>query len=330
MHRRTNFRYPLSVTTTQRSTVITGGAGFIGQHLTRHLAGKGLTVSVVDSQSTGAWDTSINALFVPADLRHLSEIDLDQLLPDNGTLFHLAAAKYKTPGVSLSDLVENNVAATARLFQCAARKRMRIVFASSLYAHGGFGPLPMSEHDRPAPTTVYGATKLFGENLLTSLSSPARPTDEVLPFVHSSVRLMFVYGPNQYPGKGYKSVIRTHFERIHNMESPIVIGDGEQVMDYIYVHDVVHLLARLAEMPYPPRLINIGSGEGTSILELTQKVQDVTGSPKHFVTFPADHTHGTSRVADISLLKRTFPDFRPTPLDEGLAATWQSFAQEIQ
>lgn len=310
------------------ATVITGGAGFIGQHLARHLTREGADLTVIDNQATGVWDDQISAEFVHRDLRFLSDEDLAQILPHNGTLFHLAAAKYNTPGVSHSELVETNATATARLFRQAALKGMRIIFASSLYANGSYGPYPMRERDPALPTTVYGATKLFGENVLTSLSSPRRVTDDRLDFSHCSVRLMFVYGPKQYPGKGYKSVIRRNFERIRLGMPQVINGDGNQTLDYIYIDDVVTLMTKLSETASPPDVVNLGSGTSTSVLALTKAMAQVADVAERVEWAPADHTHNTLRVADISLLKSRFPDFAPTTLDAGLAQTWQSLTEE--
>ena len=310
------------------ATVVTGGAGFIGQHLVRRIVKRGGKLDVIDSEATGVWDIGSGANLIGKDLRNLSDEDLASILPNNGTLFHLAAAKYNTPGVSLSDLVETNANATARLFRQAALKGMRIIFASSLYAHGSYGPHPMLESDSAMPTTVYGATKLFGENLLASLSSPRRATDDQLAFSHCSVRLMFVYGPKQYPGKGYKSVIRKNFERIMQGEPQVVNGDGKQELDYIYVDDVVDLLLKLSEDPSPPPLINLGTGVPTSILALTEEMARIAGTTKRIHWQPTDHTHQTSRVASISLLKSHFPNFVHTPLEVGLERTWQSITNE--
>jgi len=313
--------------TNATATVITGGAGFIGQHLARHLGEEKRPLQVIDNQATGRWDDRIEAEFIEKDLRHLSDEDLAEILPKDGILFHLAAAKYNTPGVSLSNLIETNATATARLFRQAALKRMRIIFASSLYANGSYGPHPMRESDPALPSTVYGATKLFGENVLTSLSSPHRATDEQLEFSHCSVRLMFVYGPKQYPGKGYKSVIRKNFERIRRGMPQVINGDGKQTLDYIYIDDVVDLLVKLSELATPPPLINLGSGQPTSVLSLTEEMAKVADVSPAFERAASDHTHGTSRVADTSLLKSYFPDFKPTSLTDGLGATWLSMIE---
>lgn len=314
--------------TNATATVITGGAGFIGQHLARHLGEEKRPLQVIDNQATGRWDDRIEAEFIEKDLRHLSDADLAEILPKDGILFHLAAAKYNTQGVSLSNLIETNATATARLFRQAALKRMRIIFASSLYANGSYGPHPMRESDPALPSTVYGATKLFGENVLTSLSSPHRATDEQLEFSHCSVRLMFVYGPKQYPGKGYKSVIRKNFERIRQGMPQVINGDGKQTLDYIYIDDVVNLLLRLSEDKSPPSLVNLGSGTSTSVLALTKAMARAADVTEQVEWAQPDHTHQTYRVANISLLKSHFPQFTPTTLDVGLRRTWQSLTEE--
>src|SRR5208282_3392702 len=111
----------------------------------------------------------------------------------------------------------------------------KVVFTSSLYAYGRMGAPPLTEEEAPTPHTVYGISKLSGEHLCRHFSLLAK-----IPVV--CLRLFFTYGPRQYSGLGYKSVIVKNFDRILNGQNPIVYGNGNQELDYIYVDDVVSAL----------------------------------------------------------------------------------------
>jgi UDP-glucose 4-epimerase len=137
-----------------------------------------------------------------------------------------------------------------------------------------------------------------------------------------SLRLFFVYGPRQFAGTGYKSVIVKNFERIRAGQPPVIFGDGSQRLDYVFVDDVVDAMLRCMLAPESGRLLNLGSGVGTSIRELTGAMLEVAGSRLKPVHEPPDWTAGSSRVADISAVRAALAWTPRTPLPDGLRATW--------
>lgn len=296
--------------------IVTGGAGFIGRHLVSDLLRSGDEVLVVDSGETGRIDLLPDECeIIHQDISELSLTDWKGLLRGIEVVYHLAARKYNTPGVTAEQLISANATATLRLAQAAAQVGVRkFIYASTLYAYGSLGPNDMSEYDVPEPKTVYGAAKLFGEHAL-------RNKDLGAPLSWAVARFFFVYGPGQFAEGGYKSVIVSNFERIAAGEAPLIFGDGEQTLDYVYVGDIVRGLRALANTSENV-LVNLGSGYGASINEVTALMRDVARSTVDPAFAPVDWTAGTRRVADIRRVKQLIGWEPEVSLRDGLQLTW--------
>ncbi|MCU1403201.1 MAG: NAD-dependent epimerase/dehydratase family protein, partial [Microbacteriaceae bacterium] len=207
--------------------LVTGGAGFIGHSLVNRLVANGHRVIAVDNERSGDWSRVDER--AERDARGIQDFTIDdwrERLQAVDVVFHLAAEKYNSSNATPERVLDINVVATERLFRAAAGIVDKVVFTSSLYSYGSMGPATMSERDRPEPTTHYGVSKLAGEHMLRAIS---RET----PLSWTVARLFFIYGPRQYAGGGYKSVIMSNFERIKRGEAPTIRGDGLQSLDYV-------------------------------------------------------------------------------------------------
>lgn len=216
-----------------------------------------------------------------------------------------------------------NIFATEKLVRASAIAGVRrLVFTSSLYAHGGYGPRDMSEEDLPIPKTLYGISKLTGEHLLRAQGFQTE-------LQWNCARLFFTYGPGQYSMGGYKSVIVSNFERLARGEEARICGSGTQELDYVYVDDVVAALVLLGTSAPHGHVVNVSSGSGTSVNHLTQLMIDISGSrlrPRHV---EPDETEGTRRVGTTVSAKEVFNWSAEIGIEQGLAATWRSLKEGL-
>ncbi len=276
--------------------LVTGAGGFIGYHLTNALlAGGAAEVRALDDLRCGSWKYFPDkAVKIERDFAAMRGGELAEALKGVSVLFHLGAEKYNSAMLRPESILQVNVEGTYKLFAAAKKAGVKqIVFSSSLYAHGGIAAPPLKESDMPKPWTVYGISKLTGEHLLNHFTRDGAMQG-------TSLRFFFVYGPRQFAGMGYKSVIVNNFERILKGEAPKIFGSGMQVLDYIYVGDVVRAMLLAASGTWAGRVMNIGTGSGISINELTKKMLQAADSMLKPETCPKDWTDGTSRVADMT------------------------------
>jgi UDP-glucose 4-epimerase len=307
----------------QPIAVVTGAAGFIGCNLAERLVEQGWAVRALDNERSGDWRRLAAPVErVERDLTSLTGDELLSLCDGAEALFHLAAEKHNSSKTTPQRTIEVNVQATQRLFDAAASVRVRkVVFTSSLYAYGSGGPDSMTEQDLPVPTTVYGASKVAGEHLL-------RVAGLEKGFGWTVARLFFIYGPRQYAEGGYKSVILKNFERIRSGESPVVFGDGEQALDYVYVDDCVDALLAMLEPEHDGCTYNVATGRPITVNELTVLMLEASGSDLEPVNGPADETAGTVRKGSPELAERRLAWRAETPIDEGLSRVWAWLEEE--
>lgn len=303
------------------TVAVTGGCGFIGSHLIRRLRDCSARVIAIDSLDYGKrenLDLSDPDIRVEQlELRDGAGERLRSVIEGVDYVFHLAAEKHNQSVNCPGRVLDANIIGTYELLKAAADARVKkVVFTSSLYAYGRMSGPPMSEDELPAPQTVYGISKLTGEHLCRHFS-----IQYGLPAV--CLRLFFVYGPHQYSGLGYRSVIVKNFERMLKGLKPIIYGDGNQGLDYIYVDDVVSamLLAMMGEDTFA--VFNVGSGSGTSIRDLTTLMMDVAGTRLDFEFGPPDFTRDSFRVACTSKFDGRFGPCARVPLHEGLRRTFE-------
>jgi UDP-glucose 4-epimerase len=298
---------------------VTGGCGFIGSHLIQRLRQCEARVLVIDSLEYGRrenLDLSDPQIGIEKiELRSGTSEQLQELFKNVDYVFHLAAEKHNQSTNSPSRVLDANVMGTYELLKAAADAGVKkVVFTSSLYAYGRMSGPPMSEDEAPIPHTIYGISKLTGEHLCRHFSKQYG-----IPSV--CLRLFFVYGPRQYVGLGYKSVIVKNFDRMLKGQKPRINGDGNQELDYVYVDDAVSaiLLAMTGSDHFD--IFNLGNGIAISIKQLTALMMEVVGVKTGCEYGPPDFTHGSSRVACTKKFNQHFGVLTRVPITEGLRRT---------
>ena len=257
-------------------TLVTGGAGFIGSTLVDALLALGHEAVVVDDFSSGKEANLLSArtgsaVILTLDIRAADELidAVRAVKPD--VIFHLAAHKDVRKSVRNPQFdARTNVEGTINILEAARATGARVINVSTggaLYGDTDVRPTP--EHVTPAPMAPYGLSKYCAE-LYVRLYARLFATRCV------TLRLGNVYGPRQDP-LGETGVIAIFCGLAVQGRRPTVYGTGAQTRDYVYVEDVVAALVRLLERPGASGEYNIGTGRGTSVLDLIAALQANAG-----------------------------------------------------
>ncbi len=310
--------------------VVTGGAGFIGSHLSELLASEGRDVLVFDnfSNPSPAFSPSKKNIFNGDVTR---PADLKRAFSGVTSVCHLAANISVTESVSNpATVAETNVVGTHNVLKAAADANVqRVVFASSCAVYGDQHELPIAESAPLNPLSPYAETKLAGEKLCRSFSE-SRGLGTV------ALRLFNVYGPGQNPGGEYAAAIPKFISlSLAKGNKPhTIFGDGKQTRDFVYVGDVVRafVLALSAKIFSAGRhaTLNIGSGVQTEVLGLSTTISGLLKSSKK-PEFAKPRTGEIQRsCGEISKAKKILGWSPEVPLEEGLAKTIESYSTKTK
>jgi UDP-glucose 4-epimerase len=279
---------------TQRRVLITGGAGFIGSHLTDRLLAQGDHVEVVDDLSTGRLENLAAHADNPALAVTVGTIcdkdRMEALVARCDRVFHLAAGV----GVRMladepARMLDENVRGTATLLTACARHGRPVLVASSSEVYGKSSLLPQREDadvvlGPPAESRwSYACSKAVGEYLAL-----AHHRVSSLPAV--VVRLFNTVGPRQ---RGRYGMVIPRFVRQAERGEPItVFGDGTQTRCFCHVEDTVSALAALLDVPQAAgQVVNVGSEERVTIGELARLVRQLSGSRSDIVHVPFEEAY---------------------------------------
>jgi UDP-glucose 4-epimerase len=304
--------------------LITGGAGFIGSHLAEKLLANGNRVTVIDDLSTGRLENIVpldenpNFRYAIEDIRNIHV--LDRLVSECDMIYHLAAAVGVQKIVSEPiNTIEVNIGGTEVILKTARRYRKPVLIASTSEVYGKGVTFPFREdHDRLlGPTTrsrwAYASSKAVDEFLALAYHKEIG-----LPVV--IFRLFNTVGPRQ--AGQYGMVVPRFVQWALNDEPILVYGDGQQQRCFGNVYDVVDAIQRLAGEPAAiGQVVNIGSTEEITILELAERVRERAGSHSEirFVPYEEAYEPGFEdfqrRVPSIEKIS-TLTGWEPsTPLD---------------
>lgn len=297
--------------------LVAGGAGFLGSHIVDQLTETpAREIVVLDNFVRGTHENLAEAVRDPrVRVVDGSVTDLAlvrDLMQGTDYVFHLAALwLYECVNEPRSAL-DVNVVGTYNVVEAAADAGVRkVVYSSSASVYGDAVFTPMTEEHPFNNRTMYGATKLAGEQFFRAFNEQ-RGLDYV------GLRYMNIYGPRMDYQGTYVSVIMKVLDRIDAGEPPIIFGDGSQAYDFVHVTDVARANILALQADATDEFFNIGIGVKTTIRELVDLLLEITGSGLEPEYRPAEQMFVTHRVGSTDKAERLL-GFRATiPLEDGL------------
>ena len=307
--------------------LITGGAGFIGSHVTEQLLLEGYRVTVVDNLITGNFANLPDHPSLKFIYTDISDCNQDDFQDRIDGVAHLAA----TPSVAKSwinplDVHNNNLSNTISVIElCQSLNISKLVFASSAAVYGSQSDIPISEDRSTQPVSPYGLQKLVSEQYASLFA-------QEIGFSFVALRLFNVFGPRQLPNSQYSGVISNFLNVMQNNKPIIIYGDGNQTRDFIYVKDVATAITRALTSPLTlgsSRICNIGSGKSTSIRQLVSILKTYFPQWEEKINFAPSRIGDIQQSqADISKVLKLL-DFKPMySVESGLSDFLKSWKDE--
>lgn len=296
-----------------------GGSGFMGSHLVELLLKESFQVRVFSlsaAPSNRQQSDASKLEAVTGDFR--DSASLANVVKGCDYVYHLIATT--VPASSNRDMlfdVETNLLPTLRLLEiCLREKVQQIIFSSSGGTiYGSTDSKPILETHATEPRSAYGITKLGIEKYL-ALFHVLYGLD------YTILRIGNAYGP-RLPVKGEQGAVGVFLSRLRSGEPISLWGDGSVTRDYVYVSDVARAFRAALGQRSPFRVFNIGTGRGTSLLELIKLMERVTGYRARIVKEPAREVDVPVNILDANRA-RQYLNWEPsTPLETGLLSTWK-------
>jgi UDP-glucose 4-epimerase len=314
--------------------LVTGGAGFIGSHVADLFIQEGYDVEIIDDLSSG------NRANLPENAKFhevsIASADAAHIVRDGAfdAVVHLAAQidVRKSVADPIFDAA-TNIIGTLNILEAirASGRRTRIAFTSTGGAiYGDFNTPPNVETFVKDPESPYAISKLAAEYYLAYYG-------RVHGIEHVALRFGNVYGPRQDP-HGEAGVVAIFCNRILEGKPLTIFGDGLQTRDYVYVGDVARavFLGITGELPEAERVdaraFNVGTGIGTSVVELARLLQEAAGSNADIVFAPKRPGEQQESFLDASKARALLGWEPKVTLAEGLAKTfaWSEAQQSVQ
>jgi UDP-glucose 4-epimerase len=309
--------------------LITGGAGAIGSNLCDLLVQAGARdIVVLDNFVRGRRDNLTWAeangpvQLVEGDICDRALVD--ELTEGIDVVFHQAAIRITQCAEEPRLAKEVMVDGTYNVLESAVRHGVRkVVAASSASVYGLAQTFPTTEAHHPyANDTLYGATKVFNEALLRSFHA-------MYGLDYVALRYFNVYGPRMDIHGVYTEVLVRWMERITAGTPPLILGDGSQTMDFVYIPDVARSNILAAECDATDAVYNVASGTETSLLDLAEKLLAVMGSDLDVEFGPERAVNKVPRrLADTTAARRDLGFVAETDLEAGLRGLVQWWRAE--
>jgi len=287
--------------------LVTGGAGFIGSHITERLLADGHTVRILDNFSTGKRENIPAAAGVEVIEGDVGDVEtVRNAMHDINYVFHEAAI------ASVPETVGNPLASerinyrgTLNILESARHAGVkRVVFACSAAVYGDLPELPKREGMPLRPLSPYAVDKLASEHA-------CKVYTHLYGLEAVALRYFNVFGPRQDPSSPYSGVISIFSDCLRQGKQPTIYGDGEQTRDFVFVSDVVEANIRAAASATSPgSAINIATGNTLSINDLLRTICHIQGQPFAPRYLPGRQGDIRHSRADISLARELL-DWEP-------------------
>jgi len=291
--------------------VITGGAGFIGSHIAKHLVSKNHNVTIVDNLSRGRLE-NLSKIKEQIEFKKIDILDfnlLKEVISNSDGVFHQAALTSVPESFTQKEKYYNvNVNGTENIFKLAKEFGKKVVYASSSSIYGNTTSIPIQENFKKNPINPYGVTKLDDEKLAEKYHN--------LGVSIIGLRYFNVYGIGQT--NDYAGVITKFIDQINLNKSPIIFGDGTHTRDFISVEDVATANLLSMESNTDFSFLNIGTGISTSIKTLGEMMIDLSGKTLEISYDDLPLGDVKESLADVSLAKRLINWNYETSLKSGL------------
>lgn len=302
---------------TDSHVLVIGGAGFVGSHIVDQLLEEPVAkVTVLDNFVRGTREN----LAAAAEDERVRIVDgsvldrelLGELMADAQYVFHLAALWLFECVHEPRKALEHNVVGTFNVVEAAQQAGVRkVVYSSSASVYGDALFTPMTEEHPFNNRTMYGATKIAGEQFF-------RAFHEQHGLDYSGLRYMNVYGPRMDYKGTYVSVIMKVLDKIDAGEPPVIFGDGSQAYDFVHVGDVARCNILAMKSEATDANYNVGTGVKTTIKELVDALLDITGSELEPEYRPQEQMFVTHRVGSTEAAERDLGFVAELPYREGL------------
>jgi nucleoside-diphosphate-sugar epimerase len=305
--------------------LVTGGAGFIGGHITQRLNREGLRVRILDNFATGLRSTIAEVLAASKGLTELVEGDLRDVETVRRAMEGITHVVHQAALASVPRSIEDprsshevNATGTLLLLDAARRAGVRrFLYAGSSSCYGDQPELPKRESMPTHPRSPYALSKLVGEIYGTLYH-------DLFGLSAVTLRYFNVFGPRQRPDSQYSAVIPLFMSAAVRGATPVVYGDGQQTRDFTFIDNVVQanwLALQAEDRLVGGKVFNVACGDRISLLRLLEIIGQLVGREIQPEFKPARAGDVRDSQAAIEEATRAL-GFRPgVDLEEGLAAT---------
>lgn len=290
---------------------VTGGIGFVGSHLVKHLVSKGHNVAVIDNQTNGRM-SNLEEIKEKLSIIKLDILDFDDLknsLQNMDGIFHQAALTSVSESYKKTSEYENvNIKGTENIFKIGKEFGIKVVYASSASVYGDTDKIPTQEDCTRKPINPYGITKLEAEYLAEKYY---KLNSKIV-----GLRYFNVYGVGQT--SSYAGVITKFLENLSNDKSPVVFGDGSQFRDFIFVKDVAEANLTAMNSTITQGFFNVGTGIPTTIKDLAYLMIKIFKKDIEPIFDKLPEGDVKFSLADNTLAQKMFGWKYVTSMEEGL------------